>query len=197
MTIVSDAAPPSDTVVLAVDAPVPADVAPQRPAFATTISVAGVGPITLKTEPRKLASLFPGLVQTSKAEETEDTKYEWFTLSRNKAVVLKVLLDHMRTSKHFWRVLVMDPMFSTASGLHVGSTGADYAATYTDAVCKRKKFEDDIENTLYCEAKSGPQLVFYFDARLYPGELGAVSVADIATLPMTMITWSAPEPVDE
>lgn len=161
------------------------------------ISEKGVGPITADTPRATISTLFPGATIQREQQETEDQNYEWISIVKNKKLSLKILVDNMVNDKSPTRVLVHDPSFATAEGIHVGSTGAELAAAYKSATCKATKWDEEPLPQLYCEVKGAARLVFYFETKGTRLAVGAHPLAVIAPFAIDEIMWSTAMLVEE
>ncbi|MBA3538184.1 MAG: hypothetical protein H0T79_01010 [Deltaproteobacteria bacterium] len=162
--------------------------------FATTITPDGVGPITAKTPPTTVASLFPGLEVEHDIQETEASKAEYFNFSKSTQPVLSVVVDDFTDANAIFKVVITDPMFATATGIGVSSTIMDLAKKHPDTKCYFEKYDAEadaerVEQRLFCEAASLPRLSFQLAGEMMKGKPGEVGLNVLARQAITQIVW--------
>lgn len=175
------------------DAPVDA-APPDAPKMSTTITPAGVGPITVKhIDEDDYKKLLVGLTVTSKHREGEDFMYDEYIAKQGETQVLRAVIS----DRSLFKIEVTDPMFATAAGVAVGMTVAHAAAKMKDLKCTFETYDPEadaerVDKALRCESASLPHVMFEIDLEGFTGTEGTVSTKTIATRKIVEIVWLAP-----
>ena len=196
-----DKAAPSPTGSATTPPPPPQPAAPATPpapappaaSFTQNITADGIGPVTTASDPKAIASLFPGLEAKTEHADREGHSIDETVLSLpGGPPVLHVVVDNMLSDTQVSRVDAVGSMFATSGGIRVGSTVADLVAKFPDAECKRETYTRNAENigsALFCETASLAHVSFHLDPAALEGSDGKVLAARIASLKLTRITW--------
>lgn len=172
-----------------------------KPAFPTTISSAGVGPLGAKTPDDRdaITALLPGLTVELERNEGEGHDLGEYTVNQGDRRVLFVVMDRYRDGDHkMFRIDVSDPMFATASGIAVGATVGALAAKHPDTVCRFERYDPEadiyaVERRLFCETPALPHVAFELDPEGWRDEPAQIPVARLAERKLQEIVWVNPE----
>lgn len=174
------------------------DAAVAAAPFSTIISSAGVGPFHVKTpdDEAAIAKLVPGFDVTPSVNESEAHELHEYTIGHGTTQSLFVIMDAYRDGA-IATIDVFDPMFATASGIRVGSTIGELAAAHADVVCRFERYDADldvyrVEQRLYCEIRSLPNVSFELDSKAWRGLPGKLAVSKLASRKISTIIWGNP-----
>ena len=151
------------------------------------------------TDPKTVASLFPGMIAKTEHDEGEDYSSDDTVISNpdGGGPVLHVVVDNVRDDKAIFRVDVVGAMCATRQGIRVGSSVGEFAAAYPDAWCARATYTPNREGfneALYCKSASLRNLTFHLDPKALSVPDGKVAIAKLAALKFNRILWLRPRP---